>query len=346
MNVTTNQYSLNLENSKIIAPSIIAILLFAFAVFGVALPTLQENLVEQKKKTITVLTQTTWNILAHYESQVSLGYLDREKAQRLAKEQISELRYGSNGKDYFWINDTHPRMIMHPYLPELEKQDLSNYTDKTGKLVFMEIIKDVTKSEGSFIPYFWQWNDSQDRVSPKLSFVKLFRPWGWVIGTGLYIDDVTNEITVISRRFLLFSIIILAIVASILALIIRKNLKEMVKRQLAEKELANHQENLEKLVAKRTDELRTANKVLDKDRQQLQKALSEIKVLRGILPICSFCKNIRNDEGYYEQIEGYIHKHSGVDFSHTICPPCVKKHYPKEYDKLILKKSSLVLHKN
>jgi hypothetical protein len=60
----------------------------------------------------------------------------------------------------------------------------------------------------------------------------------------------------------------------------------------------------------------------------LQKALDEIQTLQGILPICSFCKHIRNDQGYYEQIEDYIQKHSGVDFSHTICPSCVKKHYP------------------
>jgi len=65
---------------------------------------------------------------------------------------------------------------------------------------------------------------------------------------------------------------------------------------------------------------------------ELRETLAEIKVLRGILPICSFCKNIRNDEGYYEQIESYIHKHSGVDFSHTICPSCMQKHYPEEYD--------------
>ncbi len=66
--------------------------------------------------------------------------------------------------------------------------------------------------------------------------------------------------------------------------------------------------------------------------RELQTAISEIKTLRGILPICSFCKNIRNDEGYYEQIESYIHKHSGVDFSHTICPDCAKKHYPELFD--------------
>ncbi|MCP3927746.1 MAG: PAS domain S-box protein, partial [Bacteroidetes bacterium] len=66
-----------------------------------------------------------------------------------------------------------------------------------------------------------------------------------------------------------------------------------------------------------------------RDLTEQKKAEEEIKILRDILPICSFCKNIRNDEGYYEQIEGYIHKHSGVDFSHTICPQCMEKHYPE-----------------
>lgn len=71
---------------------------------------------------------------------------------------------------------------------------------------------------------------------------------------------------------------------------------------------------------------------------KLQETLSEIKVLRGILPICSFCKNIRNDDGYYEQIESYIHKNSGVDFSHTICPSCMQKHYPDEHASIMRKK--------
>ena len=86
----------------------------------------------------------------------------------------------------------------------------------------------------------------------------------------------------------------------------------------------------------------TSQKLAEKEREKLikklQVTLDELKILRGILPICSFCKNIRNDEGYYEQIEGYIHKHSGVDFSHTICPDCMKKHYPEEHDSIMQKK--------
>ena len=60
----------------------------------------------------------------------------------------------------------------------------------------------------------------------------------------------------------------------------------------------------------------------------IRELLSEVKHLRGILPICSFCKKIRDDKGYWEKVEVYIHKYSEADFSHSICPECVKKHYP------------------
>jgi PAS domain S-box-containing protein len=66
-----------------------------------------------------------------------------------------------------------------------------------------------------------------------------------------------------------------------------------------------------------------------RDLTEQKEAEEEIRNLRDILPICSYCKNIRNDEGYYEQIEAYIRKHSGVDLSHTICPDCMKEHYPE-----------------
>jgi len=69
----------------------------------------------------------------------------------------------------------------------------------------------------------------------------------------------------------------------------------------------------------------------DKTIANLQLALDEVKTLRGILPICSFCKKVRNDRGYWEQVDVYIHKHSHADISHSICPDCQRKHYPEEY---------------
>lgn len=67
---------------------------------------------------------------------------------------------------------------------------------------------------------------------------------------------------------------------------------------------------------------------------KLKTAMSEVKTLRGILPICSYCKKIRDDDGYWNQVEVYIRKRSDANFSHGICPDCMKEHYPEEYDSI------------
>ena len=80
----------------------------------------------------------------------------------------------------------------------------------------------------------------------------------------------------------------------------------------------------------------TALKQADEEREklinQLQEALAEVKTLRGILPFCSFCKKIRDDKGYWQQVDVYIHQYSEADISHSICPECMKKHYPEFSD--------------
>jgi len=81
-----------------------------------------------------------------------------------------------------------------------------------------------------------------------------------------------------------------------------------------------------------------SEKLLLDEKSKLQKALDEIQTLRGIIPICSYCKQIRDDEGSWEQLEKYIHSHSEAQFSHSVCPTCMKKHHPKEYAKLFLDK--------
>ncbi|MBA3005815.1 MAG: cache domain-containing protein [Proteobacteria bacterium] len=302
------------DNFKIFLPSLLAILLFIIAIFGVALPTSHENLLKQKQVMLVELVHTASSILERYNAQVRGGEISLDMAKELAKEQIRKLHYGPDHKNYYWINDMHPRMIMHPYRPELEQQDLSTFSDRSGKHLFTEIVQVVKKEGAGFVPYMWQLNDDPQHITSKLSYVKLFQPWGWIIGTGVYMDDVSIEIAKISQKLLYISLTILLLIGCLSTYIIRQQLITVKLRQIAETEVERYSQNLEKLVEARTEEL--------------QQAQSKIKILKGLLPVCANCKKIRDDKGTWNQIELYIRDHSEAQISHGICPVCAKVLYP------------------
>ncbi len=300
---------------KFIVPPLLACVLFVFTLFGLVLPVSKKNLLEQKKEAIAILTQTASNTLSYYFRLAQSGELTEETARKMAIEQIRGLRYGTDNKDYFWINDLEPRMIMHPYRPDLEGQDLTNYTDLNRKRLFVEFVETVQNNGGGYVPYLWQWKDNPDQIVPKLSYVSLFEPWGWIIGTGVYLDDVHQEFAQTSRNLFFVSASILCIIFGLSIFIIQQGVRENRKRRLAEQELKKHYEQLEELVRTRTADL--------------EKALSQVKLLSGFLPICASCKKIRDDKGYWNQIETYIQKHSEAEFSHSICPDCSQRLYPQ-----------------
>ena len=310
---------LKTEILKIIFPPMLTIMLFVVTIYGVALPVFKNNLMEQKKALITAEVQTVFSILQYYERQAKSGEFSLKMAQDLAIKQIRELRFGLEGKDYFWINDMQPRMVMHPYLSNLDGQDLSNYSDPEGKLLFKEFVDVVRKDGAGYVQYYWQWKDDQKRIVPKISYVKLFKPWGWIIGTGVYIEDIRGEIAKFTKELIFISVGIFMIILLLSFYIIRNSLKEMNKRLVAEKDLNDYRDGLEDLVEKRTGELR--------------EAMSKIKILSGFLPICASCKKIRDDEGCWNQIESYVRDHSEAEFSHGICPDCAEKLYPELYGK-------------
>ena len=87
------------------------------------------------------------------------------------------------------------------------------------------------------------------------------------------------------------------------------------------------------LVASLEKQRRHALRSLEEANKQLRTSLDEIKILRGILPVCSYCKQIKTEADTWVQMEKYIHEHSEADFSHGVCPDCLRQHYPDIYDR-------------
>ena len=197
---------------RIIVPVGLTFVLFVLSVFLIFIPSMEDRMMEQKQEMIRGLTDTACSLLDQCAAQASGGKLSLKDAQARAMSIISKLRYGPEGKDYFWINDMHPRMIMHPYRPDLDGKDLSNYADPKGKHLFLEFVKTVQDNDAGYVDYMWQWKDDPDHIVPKISYVKGFEPWGWIIGTGIYVEDVRTEIASITRRMILIFFGILAII--------------------------------------------------------------------------------------------------------------------------------------
>ena len=216
---------------RILLPTLIAIALFLGAIWGLILPSFEQSLLERKRELIRELTNSAWSILASYERDEQNGLLTREQAQSLASAQIQALRYGPEGKDYFWIQDLQPRMIMHPYRDDLNGQELLSFTDPRGVPIFVEFADLVRRAGEGYIDYVWQWKDDPLRLEPKESYVKGFAPWGWVIGTGIYIDDVNEEIARLERSLIHASLAISGAVIVLLLFVLQQSLRIERERQ-------------------------------------------------------------------------------------------------------------------
>jgi methyl-accepting chemotaxis protein len=175
---------------------------------------LASSLEQQKQIELRHLGDLAIGIIKEEHAAVQKGGVSDADAQKRAMARIGALRYGNN--DYYWINDMHPKMVMHPIKPEMNGNDLSAFKDPNGKLLFVDFVDTVKKSGSGFVPYEWP-KPGFDKPQPKLSYVVGFAPWNWVVGTGVYIDDLKAQTWASTQRSLIFAgaILLFTLVVSI-----------------------------------------------------------------------------------------------------------------------------------
>jgi len=176
------------------------------------------------------LVEVPYSVLeAEYELQIE-GKISRAEAQQRAIAIIRTMRY--DGSNYFWINDGHTTMVMHPIKPELDGTDLSSFRDPAGKAVFVDFVKAAAASDGGYVYYLWPKPGRSEAVA-KVSYVRTFLPWGWTVGTGVYIDEINrawwnSALTAIAIAFA--SLLPLAILSVTMSRSIFQRLDDVVER--------------------------------------------------------------------------------------------------------------------
>ncbi|MBB5692128.1 methyl-accepting chemotaxis protein [Muricoccus pecuniae] len=149
------------------------------------------ELEEARIGTLRAVVESGASIAAHFEKEERTGRMDRAAAQAAAAAEIRAFRYGGN--EYLWVNDAQPspRLIAHPFRPDLEGKDVSGIRDPNGFALFIAFAEKARQSGSGVVGYLWPRPGAQAGEPPveKLSFVQGFAPWNWVIGTGVYVDD-------------------------------------------------------------------------------------------------------------------------------------------------------------
>lgn len=198
---------------------------------------IRATLWEEKQLKTRHLVESAYSILVHYHELQKSGALGEDAARAEAISAVKALRY--DGKEYFWINDLGqpiPKMVMHPTVPSLDGKTLdadkfncatsqsfgvsAAPVDTGGKKNLFVAFAEVARQSGEgFVTYDWPKPKASggvtDELYPKLSYVKKFAPWGWVIGSGIYVDDIAVAV----RARVLHNIAILGIASAILLLI-------------------------------------------------------------------------------------------------------------------------------
>jgi methyl-accepting chemotaxis protein len=216
-------------STRILLLGIILIASFSL-VFTYLYPKMKQTMIEAKYVKTRHVVETAWGLLDHYAKQAKAKATPVEEAKRQAMEAIKNLRY--DGDEYFWINDMEPRMIMHPLKSEMDGKALADNKDANGKLMFVAFVEAVRSNGAGFVDYYWPKPGHAQPV-PKISFVKGFPEWGWIVGSGIYLDDVQKELD--QMLYLILSVVaILAVGGCLLAYFMARSISRPIDRIIGE----------------------------------------------------------------------------------------------------------------
>ena len=203
-----NNVKISIRLMLIVVGTVIGIL----AIGGFGLYQTRDNMLADRMAKTQNLVETAYSLISYYATLADNGTVSVEEARNLAEDAVKNLRY--EGDQYFWINDMTPRVVMHPFKADLIGKDMTDTTDASGKHHWQEFVKVVRKSGEGFVSYDFL-SANTNKMRPKISYVKGFAPWGWIVGTGIYIDDVNETFMKNLGIMSMAALVILAVVVGL-----------------------------------------------------------------------------------------------------------------------------------
>ncbi|MGJ5142076.1 methyl-accepting chemotaxis protein [Bradyrhizobium oligotrophicum] len=213
---------------------------------------LAAGLKQQKQLELRHLTELALGIFAEEHAAAQKGTISVADAQKRALERASQLRYGGN--EYFFVTDLTAKMLMHPISTKLVGQDVADMKDPNGKKLFIEMIDVVRQHGRGFVDYDWP-KPGSETPQPKLTHVAGFAPWNWLVGTGVYIDDLSAQAWASTRQSLMAAGIVLLVLLVVSTIVGRGITSPLHRMTSAMKSLAGGRLDVEVPGVGRGDEI-------------------------------------------------------------------------------------------
>ncbi|GAA6185538.1 methyl-accepting chemotaxis protein [Aliiglaciecola sp. NS0011-25] len=266
-------FSLIYRLSFIVILMVLVLVLLSFSVLNHHYEALEQQAYKENKSVVDV----AYSVIEHFHQLASTQQLSEDDAKAMAIATVSELRYDDN--NYFWLQDATPNMIMHPFKPALNGESLYNSTDANGKTFFREMSLLVKKQGSGFVTYVWPLPGEEEPTS-KISYVKEFRPWGWTIGSGIYLDKLDAFYAKLRNSYILEAFIGLLVILGATWLISRSITAPIQEASERMRDIAQGEGDLTRqLPVKGNDEITQLNQFFNQFTSKIRESLLQVRTI-------------------------------------------------------------------
>lgn len=256
----------------------------------------RDSLLDSKKEMLQIETEIALKTVQKFYKDANT-----EKSKKAAMEMLQEQIFGKSG--YFWINDKTPTMLMHPFSKKLVGKNIGKVKDPNGLFPFKEMVKVVTEKGQGFVKYYWE-KPGHKVPQPKLSYVREFKEWGWIIGTGVYIDDIDqmvndqkkkikDEIFSTITKDILSGMALLFVTGVLVMIITKKIIKPLLNLQRALTDISEGEGDLtQRLIILKQDEIGILGTRFNAFVEKIQKVIQD--VVKNTKPLNIASSNLSN----------------------------------------------------
>jgi PAS domain-containing protein len=233
---------------KLVLPFLLLVVFMFASIFFIFLPMVDSYVEKKQGESLEQLTLTAKSILNYYYSLEKENGYSKKFAQQSAKNNIRSLRFGKDGKSFFWIVDINGVVQVNPYRIDMEGENQLHLKDFNGKLFINELVDNAKKNGEGFVYYKWQFNDDPNQIKDQICHIRRFTPWGWIIVAGTHIEDHEVELASFTSIVVLVTLLVFLLVAALYFYILRNFISSENKKRTSWEKLLSQEEKIRALL--------------------------------------------------------------------------------------------------